>query len=484
MATSRADPSRIAIIPLTVSPIVKIIPGFPAVPTGGLLQLAAAVTGTPVTDVDWSVVETNGGNIDANGRYVAPRSPGVFHIAATTKAIPRGKEIITLSVAATQPWARLYDSTGGAFHAIAATVETSAYAAWGTTMVGEGRLGAVEWQNGTTEPITWFSGTITKNGAVFLGMRFVNESERYSRMVLVSTGLDGTIDWQKEYQWEKTDNRQFLGADVGVSDGYYAVFFYGSENHILHYDVSGNLRSLVRLYAGPFRRASFVGPNIYLNGDNAIIKYNTETASVLFNRSMPSVKDVKGLPDGRSIAISDNKIIEFNDWGLPTGEYTFWGGVDVANYQLSTLAVDGNGSIFVAGDISYRRGRNNGRPLLWIAKFRDEVIEWQREFSGLSPLTNGSLSMIPLSNGGLLLSVPQTDLSTIQLALPPGGNIIFTADTPLTIFGGTLTLRKEPPPDYTYSDYQFGGTPYPIQATDAAYRFNNIQPVGSRLISK
>ena len=49
-------------------------------------QFQAIVKNTPDTTIEWSVLEGNGGSIDATGKYTAPSAGGTFHIFAISKA--------------------------------------------------------------------------------------------------------------------------------------------------------------------------------------------------------------------------------------------------------------------------------------------------------------------------------------------------------------------------------------------------------------
>src|SRR6185369_5729035 len=82
---------------------VTITPPSASVSAGGLQRFAAAVAGTSNAAVTWSVAETNGGTIDANGNYTAPMKAGSFHVIATSQAIPSASATVPLSVSAPAP---------------------------------------------------------------------------------------------------------------------------------------------------------------------------------------------------------------------------------------------------------------------------------------------------------------------------------------------------------------------------------------------
>jgi hypothetical protein len=62
-------------------------------------HFSATVTGAPDTSVTWSVLESAGGTIDANGLYTAPAAVGSYHLAATSHADPTKQAIASVAVA-------------------------------------------------------------------------------------------------------------------------------------------------------------------------------------------------------------------------------------------------------------------------------------------------------------------------------------------------------------------------------------------------
>ena len=66
---------------------VEVTPPTATSPTGGAVAFAAAVTGTAITTVTWSV-SSGGGTIDSSGHYTAPSTPGTFQVIATSVAAP------------------------------------------------------------------------------------------------------------------------------------------------------------------------------------------------------------------------------------------------------------------------------------------------------------------------------------------------------------------------------------------------------------
>jgi streptogramin lyase len=54
-------------------------------PGDSKMGVLRALTFTASVAVDWSVQEENGGTVDANGRYLSPAEPGVYHVIATAQ---------------------------------------------------------------------------------------------------------------------------------------------------------------------------------------------------------------------------------------------------------------------------------------------------------------------------------------------------------------------------------------------------------------
>jgi hypothetical protein len=116
VATSRSDPGLHAAADVTVRahPVVtvSIDPASADVSAGGTARFTASVSGTPDARVSWSVREgAAGGTIDAAGAYVAPHSPGTFHVVATAVAFPTTTAEATVTVHATAPTVAIVPET-------------------------------------------------------------------------------------------------------------------------------------------------------------------------------------------------------------------------------------------------------------------------------------------------------------------------------------------------------------------------------------
>ena len=80
---------------------VGIEPETAEVGVGGSVRFTAVVTGSANTAVWWSVVEgPSGGEVTSGGTYVAPSTPGTYHVVATSQADPSRSATATVIVKA------------------------------------------------------------------------------------------------------------------------------------------------------------------------------------------------------------------------------------------------------------------------------------------------------------------------------------------------------------------------------------------------
>lgn len=101
VATSQYDPAKSGAATITVIPAVTIQPSPVTTTLRKETQFTATVEGIADTSVNWSINEgAAGGSIDANGKYTAPATAGVFHITATSRADDRAKATVTVTVKA------------------------------------------------------------------------------------------------------------------------------------------------------------------------------------------------------------------------------------------------------------------------------------------------------------------------------------------------------------------------------------------------
>lgn len=88
LATSAANEAEIAAASVTVRQVtVDVTPSFAEMTPGGTLRLTASLHGTADPAVTWSA---SGGQISADGRFVAPLVPGQVTITATSTRDPSG----------------------------------------------------------------------------------------------------------------------------------------------------------------------------------------------------------------------------------------------------------------------------------------------------------------------------------------------------------------------------------------------------------
>jgi hypothetical protein len=79
---------------------VRVTPGTAAIDATGQVRFAAEVTGTSVVSVTWSVEETGGGSVDADGLYTAPGTPGTYHVVATSTSASESRGVASVTVGA------------------------------------------------------------------------------------------------------------------------------------------------------------------------------------------------------------------------------------------------------------------------------------------------------------------------------------------------------------------------------------------------
>ena len=79
---------------------VTVSPSTATVVAGATQTFTASVVGAPDAGVTWSVQEGDaGGQVSADGVYVAPDAPGTYHVVATSRADPTQGAVATVSVA-------------------------------------------------------------------------------------------------------------------------------------------------------------------------------------------------------------------------------------------------------------------------------------------------------------------------------------------------------------------------------------------------
>lgn len=83
-------------------PVVTVTPESTVMQINGSLHLLSTVTNSPDTGTVWSVQEgAAGGTVDANGNYVAPSTPGTYHVIAASHLNTSQTAVATITVNST-----------------------------------------------------------------------------------------------------------------------------------------------------------------------------------------------------------------------------------------------------------------------------------------------------------------------------------------------------------------------------------------------
>jgi hypothetical protein len=78
--------SGVTVPPAGQTVVVLTAPAETDIQPGASIAFSAQVTGTAETSVAWSVIEADGGTVDASGLYTAPAIEGTFHVRAASTA--------------------------------------------------------------------------------------------------------------------------------------------------------------------------------------------------------------------------------------------------------------------------------------------------------------------------------------------------------------------------------------------------------------
>ncbi len=102
VATSVVDPTLAGSATVTVVPpsiAVAVTPSTASLSGCKSATFTATVTNTSSTAVTWSVQEgAAGGTISSSGAYVAPATPGTYHVVATSQADETKSAVATITV--------------------------------------------------------------------------------------------------------------------------------------------------------------------------------------------------------------------------------------------------------------------------------------------------------------------------------------------------------------------------------------------------
>jgi hypothetical protein len=95
----RADGSRVKTSRIIhVLPIVQVEPSQIHLSSGASTVFTVRIKGITRNSVHWSVEESDGGSISAEGLYQAPGQSGTFHVVATSAADPDVRAIAVVQV--------------------------------------------------------------------------------------------------------------------------------------------------------------------------------------------------------------------------------------------------------------------------------------------------------------------------------------------------------------------------------------------------
>jgi len=85
-------------VEVRVLPSAQLEPMSPRLQPGQSLQFRVRMKGLPRDAAVWAVEEAAGGDIGPEGRYTAPRKPGVYHVTAASASDPSAYARATVTV--------------------------------------------------------------------------------------------------------------------------------------------------------------------------------------------------------------------------------------------------------------------------------------------------------------------------------------------------------------------------------------------------
>src|SRR5262249_32953934 len=80
---------------------LSVMPPAATIARGGTVAFSASISGQSSAQpgaVTWSVMEPNGGTVDASGHYTAPQASGTFHVVAASASDSRRRAVATVTV--------------------------------------------------------------------------------------------------------------------------------------------------------------------------------------------------------------------------------------------------------------------------------------------------------------------------------------------------------------------------------------------------
>jgi|GEM_PF-847583 len=363
---SASDAWKVPATKPTVSVIAN--PDAAILPINGVQSFTAAVAQSLNQDVTWSVQETTGGTINKSGTYIAPGTPGTFHVMATSQA--DSLKSTTIAVTVVQPG-------------------TQDAAAFGTTTIGTGSTITALAVQSDGKIIAVGQATIT--GSHFTIARFNTDGSLDttfgsggSRFTQIG---DSSVARAVVLQ---TDGKIIVGGDFSngtasqfalvryTSDGAIDTTFGTSNNGIVTTNVGSN-SNLMGLAIQPDRKIVAVG--------GATVPFGTGTT--------PTFALVRYSENG----VIDNAPSSFGIGGivtLPIGSAT-----GTPSSFGRALAIQADGKIVVAGS-----SNSSGATHITLARYNSN-----------GTLDTTSFGPAPGNTGGIVTTVPSGASSSIVTAL-------------------------------------------------------------------
>jgi hypothetical protein len=250
--TSSKDTTKTAIATVEVKSIdLTILPSVLWVPPQGQYQLAA---GTSLGPVNWSVVEANGGSIDASGIYTAPNEVGTFTIKATS-AMDSSRFATATAIVATSGGGNWGPGSGGggtfspqnygvSVEPAMSTVDAGTYQALRATVLGNDDQ-SVAWEvaGGTIQAAVDDQGVFTAHEPgiyTVVATSKVNSALQGSALLVVESSVKGLRNVPAELDLE--------GYSVTVLKDGKVLLVGGQDTRVIDTDPAKGYRGTAYLY--------------------------------------------------------------------------------------------------------------------------------------------------------------------------------------------------------------------------------------------
>ncbi|WP_243303689.1 hypothetical protein [Geothrix oryzisoli] len=250
--TSSKDLTKTAIATVEVKSIdLMILPSVLWVLPQGQYQLAA---GTSLGPVNWSVVEANGGSIDANGIYTAPNAVGTFTIKATS-ALDSSRFATATAIVATSGGGNWGPGSGGggtfspqnfgvSVEPAMSTVDAGTYQSLHATVLGNDDQ-SVTWQvaGGTVKATVDDQGVFTAHEPgiyTVVATSKVNSAWQGSALLVVESSVKGLRNVPAELDLE--------GYSVTVLKDGKVLLVGGQDTRVIDTDPAKGYRGTAYLY--------------------------------------------------------------------------------------------------------------------------------------------------------------------------------------------------------------------------------------------